>query len=148
MPSSYRRSSRSGTTTYAHVDYSDIERFGKDVSRTPGDIARRENAFYAASTATVIAMARVEAALGGKLAVKAAADMRPLGIDTVVYGGKGYSRGAEFGAYRYRQFKTWRGNGEEAGYFLWPAVRQFRDKKFREEWDRTVWSVIRKDFLG
>lgn len=40
-----------------------------------------------------------------------------------------FAVGAEFGALRWRQFSNghpgpWRGNDENAGYFLWPHVRQ------------------------
>lgn len=33
-----------------------------------------------------------------------------------------FAMGAEFGARR-PQFKPWRGNGADAGYFLWPSIR-------------------------
>jgi hypothetical protein len=36
--------------------------------------------------------------------------------------------GAEFGATKYRQFRAWRGSGDDAGYFLWPAIRETRDR--------------------
>lgn len=31
--------------------------------------------------------------------------------------------GAEFGAIQYHQFEPWRGSGRDAGYFLYPAIR-------------------------
>ena len=34
-----------------------------------------------------------------------------------------YAMGAEYGSNQYRQFKRWRGAGNNAGYFLWPALR-------------------------
>ena len=34
-----------------------------------------------------------------------------------------YAFGAEYGSMRWPQFKPWRGNAENAGYFLWPSVR-------------------------
>ena len=48
----------------------------------------------------------------------------------VSFGGAAYpfAGGAEFGAYRYPQFKPWRGNGEGAGYFVYPAIRQDSDE--------------------
>lgn len=48
----------------------------------------------------------------------------------VSFGGAAYpfAGGAEFGAYRYPQFKPWRGNGPEAGYFVYPAIRQDADE--------------------
>lgn len=52
-----------------------------------------------------------------------------------------FALGAEFGAGRnstrrrstgtyvgYRQFKPWRGNGEDAGYFMYPAIRAERQQ--------------------
>lgn len=35
--------------------------------------------------------------------------------------------GAEFGSDRFRQFSPWGGNGETAGYFLWPTIRDESD---------------------
>jgi hypothetical protein len=31
--------------------------------------------------------------------------------------------GAEFGSSKFKQFKPWLGSGEDAGYFLWPTIR-------------------------
>lgn len=44
----------------------------------------------------------------------------------VAFGGPGWEMagGAEFGSLRFKQFKPWRGNGSDAGYFLYPAIRQ------------------------
>lgn len=44
----------------------------------------------------------------------------------VSFGGAAYpmAGGAEFGSLRYKQFKTWLGNGPDAGYFIYPAIRQ------------------------
>lgn len=44
----------------------------------------------------------------------------------VSFGGTAYpfAMGAEFGSYRFNQFKAWRGNGSDAGYFVYPAIRQ------------------------
>lgn len=36
--------------------------------------------------------------------------------------------GAEFGSDRFRQFRPWRGNKGNAGYFLWPTVRDQSDE--------------------
>lgn len=48
----------------------------------------------------------------------------------VAFGGAAYPfvGGAEFGSYRYKQFKPWRGNGSDAGYFVYPAIRQDSDE--------------------
>lgn len=36
--------------------------------------------------------------------------------------------GAEFGAKRWPQFDRWTGSGDDAGYALWPAVREKQDE--------------------
>lgn len=48
----------------------------------------------------------------------------------VSFGGSAYpfAAGAEFGAYQYKQFQPWRGNGSDAGYFVYPAIRQDADQ--------------------
>lgn len=48
----------------------------------------------------------------------------------VSFGGAAYpfAGGAEFGSYRYKQFSPWRGSGSDAGYFLYPAIRQDVDE--------------------
>lgn len=39
-----------------------------------------------------------------------------------------YALGGEFGSIRYKQFKPWRGNGRDAGYALYPAIRANNDE--------------------
>lgn len=34
--------------------------------------------------------------------------------------------GAEFGSSRYRQFPAWNGNGDGAGYFIYPTIRAMK----------------------
>lgn len=48
----------------------------------------------------------------------------------ISFGGAAYpfAGGAEFGSFRYKQFKPWRGNGAGAGYFVYPAIRQDSDE--------------------
>ena len=135
--------------SFIDVDATDsFKRFTKSLARTPADMERAERAFYMASARTVQGMAQSEATSLGSVAAKSAKDVRTAKADTVVYGGQGYSMGAEFGSYRYKQFKTWRGNKEDAGYFLWPSIRLFRDKKFLDLWQKEVWRVVRSDFVG
>lgn len=45
-------------------------------------------------------------------------------------GGPAYpmAGGAEFGSLKFKQFKPWRGNNSDAGYFLYPAIRQDADR--------------------
>lgn len=39
-----------------------------------------------------------------------------------------FAAGFEFGSIRYPQFPGWRGNGSDAGYFLYPTIRQERPR--------------------
>jgi hypothetical protein len=43
----------------------------------------------------------------------------------ITLGGSGApeAAGAEFGARRFPQFQPWRGDGDDAGYALWPTIR-------------------------
>ncbi len=43
-----------------------------------------------------------------------------------------FGAGAEFGSIRHPQFKPWRGNGEEGGYFLYPSIRELSPRILRE----------------
>lgn len=66
-----------------------------------------------------------------------------VGFAGVSFGGPGYEMagGAEFGAAQdnprhrktgtyvgYRQFEPWRGNGSDAGYFVYPSIRRDADR--------------------
>lgn len=51
--------------------------------------------------------------------------------------------GAEFGSDKYKQFKPWRGRGEGAGYFLWPAIRSEADR-IETEYARSMDELLRK----
>lgn len=73
-------------------------------------------------------------ALGlGGVAAKVAPSIRATKTQAgaaVSFGGAAYpfAGGAEFGSLKYKQFKPWRGNGSDAGYFLYPAIRQDADQ--------------------
>lgn len=55
--------------------------------------------------------------------------------------------GAEFGATRYPQFRPWKGNSGNAGYFLWPAVRD--DREFiSDEFEKAVADAEASVFKG
>jgi hypothetical protein len=51
--------------------------------------------------------------------------------------------GAEFGALRYPQFKPWRGSGSDAGYFLFPAIRD-EAPHIEDEYREALEDLIRK----
>lgn len=48
----------------------------------------------------------------------------------VSFGGAAYpfAGGAEFGSLKYKQFQPWRGNGSDAGYMVYPSIRQNVDR--------------------
>jgi len=76
-----------------------------------------------------------------KLEQRAAQTLKPASVSAGgglrFGGGFGGAMGAEFGAYGgqlrntrrgtwhgWNQFRPWRGNSTDAGYFLWPAIRE------------------------
>ena len=71
--------------------------------------------------------ARRAAESQGSVAAHVAESIKATGgqLGGFIVGGAGHPEffGAEFGAKAYAQFKAWLGNGEEAGYFLFKAVR-------------------------
>lgn len=112
-----------------------LKQLGKETQRELRD-ASKEVATEVASEAAAAARA-----LGGVAArvaptVKASAGVTSAGVG---FGGSAAPEagGAEFGANRerertrktgtyvgYRQFQPWRGNGEQAGYFVYPTIRR------------------------
>lgn len=83
---------------------------------------------------TMVADDAKSLALGlGGVAAKVAPSIRATKTQAgaaVSFGGAAYpfAGGAEFGSYRYPQFKPWRGNSSDAGYFIYPAIRQDADQ--------------------
>ena len=49
-----------------------------------------------------------------------------------------WALGHEFGSLVFKQFPPWRGNKQDAGYFLWPTIREARE----EEIPRAVDALI------
>lgn len=80
--------------------------------------------------ATFVAKDAQAAAYGlGSVAAKVAPSVRAsagAGFAGVGFGGPAYpfAGGAEFGALQYKQFQPWRGNGSDAGYFVYPTIRR------------------------
>lgn len=86
-----------------------------------------------AATAVKNAAVKRADAIGGVTAL-GAQSLRALGAQregSIRLGGKTragrVALGAEYGSLRYHQFKPWRGNGADAGYFMWPSVRATAD---------------------
>jgi len=63
----------------------------------------------------------------------------------VAFGGAKFpmAGGAEFGSYRFKQFKPWRGNGSDAGYFVYPAIRRDADR-IETEYAAAIQALMRK----
>lgn len=87
---------------------------------------KRENVLVAQSVRTR-AIAKADEL--GSVAAKAAPSIRvsqTVNYASVRLGGRDapYALGAEFGSIRFKQFKPYRGNGRDAGYFLYPTIRE------------------------
>ncbi len=61
---------------------------------------------------------------------------------TLILGGRkkdGPAVGSEFGAKQYPQFPRWRGNDENAGYYVWPTIRDLvRTKQLEELYEDAI----------
>lgn len=139
-----RRRHTARNKTYAHID--GLEEFLRDTGVAAEHIKRAETIFAKVAAATVATRAKEIARTEGRLATRASEEVEVVGPGTVAYGGKGYSMGAEFGALQYKQFEMWRGNQDDAGYFFWPAIREFRDEDMINAWVHEVWKVIKPLF--
>jgi hypothetical protein len=124
-----------------------FKEFSRDLSRLTGlDMATAEKVFRNLAASAIVRRAILSAISQGGIAARSAESIRVGGPGVVVYGGNAYDFGAEFGSYRYKQFETWRGNKDDAGYFLWPTVREYRDRKMLEDWWKTMRPGIKKAF--
>ncbi len=88
--------------------------------------------------------------LGG-VAAKVAPSIRASARNTaagVSLGGTGYpmAAGAEFGAVRYAQFKPWRGNGSDAGYFVYPSIRRDAER-IETEYSKALDNILDRNGL-
>ena len=142
-PNSRRSRNRTQTT-----QIQGLQEFLKNMGVLPSQMKRAESVFETLAAATVVATAKTYAAETGKQQIAASQDLRAIGQGTVQYGGKAWSFGAEFGSILYGQFPEWRGNKEDAGYFLWPAIREFRDEDMLNLWVKEVWSAVEGLFAG
>jgi len=125
-----------------------LQGFLKDMGVIPSQMARAEKVFQTLAAATVYATAKQNAIETGPQAVHFGVTLKQTGGGTVSYGGMPGAMGAEFGSYVYGQFPAWRGNKQDAGYFFWPAIREFRDEDMINLWVREVWTVVQDLFSG
>lgn len=138
MPPSRSRSKN--RKQYAQIE--GLEDFLKDMGVIPREMKRAETVFKTLAASSVAALAKKNAIDYGRQQQRAAEDVKAIGDGIVVYGGKAWDFGAEFGSYVYGQFPEWRGNKDDAGYFLWPAIREFRDDDLLNLWVREVWTKV------
>lgn len=117
-----------------------------------GPDARKDLKEASKKVATFVANdARSAAYSIGGVAAHVAPSIKPVasiaGSAGVSIGGTAYpmAGGAEFGSIKYKQFQPWRGNGSDAGYFLYPAIRQDVDR-ITNEFAAAIDDIIRKRF--
>lgn len=96
--------------------------------------------------------AAAASSLGG-VAAKSAPSLKPRGSVSgaagVALGGSAYpfAGGAAFGSDRFKQFKPWKGNGPDAGYFLYPQIRS-NAERIVAEYTTALGEIIKKAGLG
>lgn len=132
----------------SHVTFEGLRDFLTDLGVMDRELDRAEMVFKTLAASTVVARSKQLAHRVGRQQARASQDVQVAGPGAVVYGGLPWSFGAEFGSYVYGQFPTWRGNKDDAGYFFWPAIREFRDEKMLELWVREVWAQVENLFSG
>lgn len=65
----------------------------------------------------------------------------------VKLGGVPTAMGDEFGSIRYTQFDAWRGSGADAGYALYPTIRQLgRSGELADTYEDEIEPVLREAF--
>lgn len=97
---------------------------------------------------TVATKARGRAAAAGSTLAHVAPSIRAVAGATsagVSGGGAAFPMfgGAEFGSIRYKQFQPWRGNGPDAGYAVYPTIRD-EAPNITEEYREVLDTLIRK----
>ncbi len=141
-----RRSRGTSRKQYATIE--GLQDFLRDMGVAPAQMQRAEKVFQTIAAATVYATAKQLAAETGPQQVLYGSTLKQMGGGMVAYGGLPGAMGAEFGAIVYAQFPEWRGNKDEAGYFFWPAIREFRDEDMINLWVQEVWEVVQDLFSG
>jgi hypothetical protein len=132
--------------SYATIE--GLQDFLKNMGVLPSQMKRAESVFETLAAATVYTHAKELAVAQGPQQAKFAQTLRQVGNGAVAYGGEPGAMGAEFGSILYGQFPEWRGNREDAGYFFWPAIRDFRDDDMINLWVKQVWEVVQDLFSG
>ncbi len=141
------RPRKSNPNRKSYITFEGLRDFLKDLGAAESELDDAERVFKTLAAATVVTRAKDIARGVGRQQTRASQDVKVAGPGTVVYGGLPWSFGAEFGAIVYKQFPLWRGNKEDAGYFFWPAIREFRDQDMLELWVREVWAQVKDLFV-
>lgn len=120
-----------------------LKAIGPDAQKELRDASKRVATFVAND-------ARSAAQSIGGVAAHVAPSIKPVGGVSgagVAMGGAAYpmAGGAEFGSLRFKQFKPWRGNGSDAGYFLYPSIRRDADR-IQTEFTDAVDDIIKRRF--
>lgn len=105
-----------------------LKELARELKRLNSDWPKELRLAAKQAAAIVATDARRRATSAGGVLGKSAPSIKPGGTQRGAYvkiGGTSwpYALGAEFGSVRFRQFKPWRGSGEDAGYALYPAIR-------------------------
>lgn len=126
-----------------------LDEFAKALDVLPEEWKTADKVFRNTAAREIVRRAQEFARTGSSpaLQILAAKDVKATSTPgTVQYGGKAYDFGAEYGSLRYRQFKPWRGNGATAGYFFWPAVRDFQEHGLQGDYAEAIWAAVKKAF--
>lgn len=120
-----------------------LKAIGPDAQKELREASKRVATFVAND-------ARAAAYSIGGVAAHVAPSIKPVGGVSgagVALGGASYpmAGGAEFGSLRFKQFKPWRGSSSDAGYFVYPAIRQDADR-IQTEFTDAVDDIIKRRF--
>ena len=118
---------KQSTSATVHIDgYRSLVR---DLATLAPDAEQAVKAMNVRISDRIIASAQARASAAGRQATRAAGQLRAFksaragGVNLRATRAVPYAMGAEFGARR-PQLPPWRGSGTNAGYFLWPAIRE------------------------
>lgn len=102
----------------------------------------KEVATFVANDARAAALSLGSVAAKTAPSIKASAGTQSASVS---FGGPAFpfAGGAEFGSHQFKQFKPWTGNGSDAGYFVYPSIRQDADR-IETEYTKALDAVIRK----
>lgn len=108
--------------------------------------ANRDAATIVARGAKSRAMARGGVAAHVAPSIRASAGQTSAGV---AFGGARWpmAAGAEFGSMRFKQFDPWTGNGPDAGYFVYPTIRD-DDGEWMGPYQESLDEAIRKAGLA